>query len=104
MKLNKNLYWLTQHLEGCDGLDMGLQRHRTLIYRSIERLASGAHEIDLHANWAFLSTSEIEGLFGNSRAFIPRMYPRENADIAGSFLSCCHQPEVLEVALINSGY
>jgi hypothetical protein len=29
--------------------------------------------MNLHAKWEFGSTSEIEGLFGNLRAFIRRM-------------------------------
>lgn len=45
-----------------------------LIYRGIEKWWPVRHERELHAKWEFSKTSEIEGLFGNFRTFIRRMY------------------------------
>jgi hypothetical protein len=36
--------------------------------------------MNLHAKWGFGSTSEIEGLFGNLRAFIRRIHPDKMPD------------------------
>lgn len=44
------------------------------IYRGIGRWWPVRHEHELHAKWEFSKTSEIEGLFGNFRTFIRRMY------------------------------
>jgi hypothetical protein len=40
--------------------------------------------MNLHAKWEFGSTSEIEGLFGNLRAFIWRMQPDKMPDTEGN--------------------
>jgi hypothetical protein len=45
-----------------------------LIYRGIEKWWPVTHEIDIHRKWEFGKTSEIEGMFGNFRTFIRRMY------------------------------
>ena len=44
------------------------------IYRGIERLYPITHIVDIHKSWEFGKTSEIEGVFGNLRTFIRRMY------------------------------
>jgi transposase-like protein len=44
------------------------------IYQGIERWWPVRHGTDIHAKWQFGKTSEIEGLFGNFRTFIRRMY------------------------------
>lgn len=44
------------------------------IYRTIDEWWPVRHERDIHAKWEFSRTSEIEGLFGNLRTFIRRMY------------------------------
>lgn len=44
------------------------------IYRGIERTWPLRHSKDIHSKWEFSKTSEIEGLFGNLRTFIRRMY------------------------------
>jgi len=44
------------------------------LYRNIEQWWPIKHTKDIHAKWEFSKTSEIEGLFGNPRTFIRRMY------------------------------
>jgi len=44
------------------------------IYRGIENWWQVRHRKDIHKKWEFSLTSEIEGLFGNLRTFIRRMY------------------------------
>lgn len=44
------------------------------IYRHIERWWPVKHERDIHRKWEFGRTSEIEGIFGNYRTFVRRMY------------------------------
>lgn len=44
------------------------------IYRDIERWWPVRHTQDHHNRWEFAHTSEIEGVFGNLRTFIRRMY------------------------------
>jgi len=51
-----------------------LQTDGSSIYRGIERWWQVTHKKDIHAKWEFSLTSEIEGLFGNLRTFIRRMY------------------------------
>ena len=44
------------------------------IYQGIEKLYPVSHIVDIHKAWEFGRTSEIEGMFGNLRTFIRRMY------------------------------
>lgn len=44
------------------------------IYQGINRWWPVQHRRDIHKKWEFELTSEIEGLFGNLRTFIRRMY------------------------------
>lgn len=44
------------------------------IYQGINRWWPVEHRRDIHKKWEFELTSEIEGLFGNLRTFIRRMY------------------------------
>lgn len=44
------------------------------IYKGIEQWWQVRHRIDIHRRFEFGLTSEIEGLFGNLRTFIRRMY------------------------------
>ena len=44
------------------------------IYRGIEHWWPVRHRSDVHAKWQFGKTTEIEGLFGNLRTFLRRMY------------------------------
>lgn len=45
-----------------------------LIYKSIEKWWPVKHSRDIHKNWEFGKTSEIEGVIGNYRTFVRRMY------------------------------
>jgi len=44
------------------------------IYRGIHHWWPARHQVDIHNKWEFELTSEIEGIFGNLRTFIRRMY------------------------------
>ncbi len=44
------------------------------IYIGIHRWWPVRHQRDIHSKWEFELTSEIEGMFGNLRTFIRRMY------------------------------
>ena len=44
------------------------------IYKAIEKWWPVKHETDIHKKWEFGKTSEIEGIFGNYRTFVRRMY------------------------------
>jgi transposase-like protein len=44
------------------------------IYRGIDAWWPVVHTKDIHARWEFAHTSEIEGVFGNLRTFLRRMY------------------------------
>jgi len=44
------------------------------IYKGIDRWWPVKHQTDLHRKWEFGKTSEIEGIFGNYRTFVRRMY------------------------------
>lgn len=50
------------------------------LYRDIESWWPVKHQKDIHAKWEFSKTSEIEGLFGNLRTFIRRMYHHVSAE------------------------
>jgi transposase-like protein len=44
------------------------------IYHGIESYCLVKHRVDIHKAWEYSATSEIEGVFGNLRTFIRRMY------------------------------
>lgn len=44
------------------------------IYDGIEKLYPVRHVVDVHKAWEYSQTSEIEGVFGNLRTFVRRMY------------------------------
>ena len=44
------------------------------IYRGIRKWWPVDHQTDIHSKWEFTLTAEIEGMFGNFRTFIRRMY------------------------------
>ena len=50
------------------------------LYREIERYWPVRHSKDIHSKWEFSRTSEIEGLFGNLRTFLRRMYHHVTAE------------------------
>lgn len=69
-----------------------------LIYRGIQRWWPVRHRRDIHARWEFSKTSEIEGLFGNLRTFIRRMYhhvtPEKLPEVVGEFCFRFSLPEI----------
>ncbi len=54
--------------------DTRLNTDGSVLYRSIERYHPIHHTFDIHSKFEFTNTSEIEGMFGNLRTFIRRMY------------------------------
>jgi hypothetical protein len=51
-----------------------LQTDGASIYKRIEQWWQVDHKVDIHKKFQFALTSEIEGMFGNLRTFIRRMY------------------------------
>ncbi|MFA6588576.1 MAG: IS1595 family transposase [Patescibacteria group bacterium] len=51
-----------------------LQTDGSGIYQNINQWWQVKHKQDIHKRWEFELTSEIEGMFGNLRTFIRRMY------------------------------
>ena len=51
-----------------------LQTDGGAIYKNIDEWWPVQHTTDIHSKWEFELTSEIEGMFGNFRTFIRRMY------------------------------
>ena len=51
-----------------------------LIYKGIGRWWPVEHQRDLHKKFEFAHTSEIEGVFGNYRTFVRRMYHHHRAE------------------------
>lgn len=51
-----------------------LQTDGSGIYKGVEQWWQVKHRVDIHKKWEFGLTAEIEGMFGNLRTFIRRMY------------------------------
>jgi len=51
-----------------------LQTDGASIYKTIDQWWQVKHKVDIHKKFEFGLTSEIEGMFGNLRTFIRRMY------------------------------
>ena len=51
-----------------------LQTDGSKIYRTTDQWWPITHKVDIHKRFEFGLTSEIEGMFGNLRTFIRRMY------------------------------
>jgi len=51
-----------------------LQTDGSSIYKAIDQWWPISHRVDIHKKFEFGLTSEIEGMFGNLRTFIRRMY------------------------------
>lgn len=70
------------------------------IYNGIERLYPVTHVVDIHKSWEFGQTSEIEGVFGNLRTFIRRMYhhvtPEKLEEVVSEFSFRFSHPEMFE--------
>lgn len=57
------------------------------IYRSIDQWWPIKHRRDIHSKWEFGLTSEIEGMFGNLRTFIRRMYHHVTPEYLPEYVS-----------------
>lgn len=70
------------------------------IYKGIERWWPVQHRTDIHKQWEFALTSEIEGTFGNLRTFIRRMYhhssPEHLPEYVGEFCYRFSSPETFK--------
>jgi len=73
------------------------------IYRSINKWWPVKHKRDVHSRWEFELTSEIEGMFGNLRTFIRRMYhhtrPEYLPEYVGEFCARFSSPEIFDSPL-----
>lgn len=75
-----------------------LQTDGSGIYKRIDHWWPVTHRKELHKKWEFELTSEIEGLFGNLRTFIRRMYhhstPEYLPEYVGEFCARFSSPEI----------
>lgn len=73
------------------------------IYKNIQHWWPVQHRKDIHSKWEFALTSEIEGMFGNLRTFIRRMYhhvtPEYLPAIVGEFCARFSQPDTFDSPL-----
>lgn len=73
------------------------------IYEAIDEWWPVKHRTDIHKNFQFGLTSEIEGLFGNLRTFIRRMYhhvtPNYLPELVAEFSLRFSHPELFESPL-----
>jgi len=80
-----------------------LQTDGAGIYRGIDQWWQIRHKKDIHRKWEFGLTSEIEGLFGNLRTFIRRMYhhttPEYLPEYVGEFCVRFSSPEIFDSPL-----
>lgn len=70
------------------------------IYKGIEKWWPVEHQRDLHKKFQFTHTSEIEGMFGNLRTFIRRMYHHVSneklPEYVSEFVARFSSPEIFE--------
>jgi len=80
-----------------------LQTDGAGIYRGIEHWWQVRHKKDIHRKWEFGLTSEIEGMFGNLRTFIRRMYhhvtPEYLPEYVSEFCVRFSSPEIFDSPL-----
>jgi len=80
-----------------------LQTDGASIYRCIEQWWQVRHKKDIHRKWEFGLTSEIEGMFGNLRTFIRRMYhhvtPEYLPEYVSEFCVRFSSPEIFDSPL-----
>lgn len=73
------------------------------IYRGIDNWWQVRHKKDIHKKWEFSLTSEIEGMFGNLRTFIRRMYhhvtPEYLPELVAEFSIRFSHPEIFDSPL-----
>lgn len=70
------------------------------VYKNIHQWWPVKHKQDIHSKWEFELTSEIEGMFGNLRTFIRRMYhhvtPQYLPEYVSEFCIRFSSPEIFE--------
>ena len=80
-----------------------LQTDGAGIYKNIDQWWQVKHKKDIHKKWEFELTSEIEGMFGNLRTFIRRMYhhvtPEYLPEIVAEFCVRFSHPEIFDSPL-----
>ena len=80
-----------------------LQTDGSSIYRNINRCWQVSHRKDVHRKFEFGLTSEIEGMFGNLRTFIRRMYhhvtPEYLPEYVSEFCFRFSSPEIFDSPL-----
>ena len=91
--------FLFQHVEP----RTNLQTDGSSIYRKVDQWWQVKHKKDIHRKWEFALTSEIEGMFGNLRTFIRRMYhhttPKYLPEYVGEFCLRFSSPEIFNSPL-----
>ena len=77
-----------------------LQTDGSAIYKGINHWWQVRHQVDIHRRFEFGLTSEIEGLFGNLRTFIRRMYHHVTPDylpeLVAEFALRFSHPEIFD--------
>lgn len=70
------------------------------VYRGINNWWPVEHAYDVHSRWEFSLTSEVEGLFGNFKTFVRRMYHHVTkerfSELVSEFLSRFCHPEYFQ--------
>ncbi len=64
-----------------------LQTDGSSIYKTIDQWWQVKHKVDIHKKFEFGLTSEIEGMFGNLRTFIRRMYHHATPEYLPEYVS-----------------
>jgi len=64
-----------------------LQTDGSSIYKNINQWWPVKHRREIHSKWEFSLTSEIEGMFGNLRTFIRRMYHHTTSEYLPEYVS-----------------
>ena len=77
-----------------------LQTDGAFIYKTIDQWWQVRHKVDIHKKFQFGLTAEIEGMFGNLRTFIRRMYhhttPEYLPEYVGEFCVRFSSPEIFD--------
>ena len=93
------LYFFAQHVQP----NAKVATDGAAIYKHIDQWWPVTHVRDIHAKFEFSQTSEIEGLFGNLRTFIRRMYhhctPAELPSYVREFCARFSLPETFDSPL-----
>ena len=80
-----------------------LQTDGASVYKSIDQWWQVKHRVDVHKKFEFGLTSEIEGMFGNLRTFIRRMYhhvtPEYLPEYVSEFCVRFSSPEIFDSPL-----